>query len=47
MDEHNVGEMLSLLVGGRWTAADGHIGDAKDRRDGSKPASATSHKKKG
>jgi hypothetical protein len=30
MDEHNVGEMLSLLVGDRWTPADGHIGDAEE-----------------
>ena len=47
MDEHNIGEMLTLLVGGRWTPADGHTGDAekpaergsKERRKGDKRAS--------
>jgi len=29
MGEHNVGEMLSVLVDGRWTPADGHIGSAE------------------
>jgi hypothetical protein len=48
MDEHNVGEMLTLLVGGRWTPADGHTGDAgqtadrrrKEHRKGERRASA-------
>jgi len=45
MDEHNVGEMLSLLVGGRWTPAEGHKGEVKnsDKRTGR--ASGSSRKK--
>lgn len=39
MDEHNVGEMVSMLVGGRWSAEGGHTGtDEKSsgRRGGKK-----------
>jgi hypothetical protein len=28
MREHTVGEMVAMLVGGSWTAAHGHIGEA-------------------
>lgn len=31
MDEHSVGEMLSMLVGGKWTVTDGHIGEGEPR----------------
>jgi hypothetical protein len=34
MYEHNVGEMLSTLVGGRWTPTDGHTGDGAKKTKG-------------
>ena len=49
MNEHNVGEMLSLLVGGRWTPADGHVGggDRGTSTGGKKRASDAPRKKNG
>jgi Winged helix-turn-helix DNA-binding len=32
MDEHTVGEMVSMLAGGRWTVTDGHKGGTEKAR---------------
>ena len=32
MPEHDVGEMLSMLAGGRWTPPDGNSGTPAERR---------------
>ena len=29
MDEHTVGEMVAMLVGGAWTPADGYVGKSE------------------
>jgi hypothetical protein len=53
MDEHNVGEMLAVLVGGKWTPAEGHVGDVdqppkrrrKGRREDDKRATANARRR--